>query len=1247
MGIYIYAQDADNFDNAGLCGDLVLTKCEHEEEAGGKSVLSIAAAPDEWGKWKYIEDGCIIKAPVPVRTTPPMEGGSYVTQVVKCTVKPTSTVNQRGVYTKAVNGKRRATAKLDVEYIVVKNPAGSDRYGIKWGKGTGWIAKDAVDLGDAVTIPAAADGIESVAPAWSVRDQLFRIYDAERTDDGVTAKARHISFDLLGNLTTYETDEPVTLQTALDGILEGCDSDHDFEAFTDIDDTAAGVHSARKNPIDAFSDPEDGVIARWGAELVRDDYELYFLRRAGMNRGVRIEYGKNLKGVKCTISRDKLVTKILPVGETADGKPAYLSADPNKISATVVPESYIISPRNALYAAPHTVELPVSDAKITSKKNPGKEVTEALACERMRKAAQDMLDSGVDMPEINLEVDFLRLGDTEEYAQFAQLDDVYLYDTVRVVYKELGIDMDLDVVRVVYDCLTDRYSKIELGALKDRIVGMAGWQMPYGIDGGKIRYNSLGSGQFRDDIISARMIQAESIYTDALQARSITAEKIAADALFAQHIVAQIADIVQANINKANIGDATIDYADIVDLTAIFAGIANAQIGDADIDFAKIKDLVAGTAIISQGVGDKLYISRLAVTEANMVSLTTGELIVKGSDGRFYAVGVDAETGEVTTTLKTVEGADIENGSIDAHTKILERSITADELNVTQIFASEALIGAIKAANIAAGQITVNHLSSGVGAALDISSNETILAMVSKDTVRTMIADSTRELRVRYTGAGTHMVEATDTATLVASVFEGGFDITSTIPETAYIWTRESGDAAADAIWNAAHVGLRTITVTGTDVATRSIINCTLLAIGDVAMTFSVDPDTMLLTATEPAYGVDTATYDAATGCLTVNGEGYAYTAANQTITIDRGGLTASRTTVQYTFSDETQVRSRIQQEHDRIALVVGDGSSSTSLTLTQSFLQAVADDINLQGKVTVGWLSAEAQARIEEIESDAAAAISALVNLCVDNNLTYIDGSKIYTGSIGASAIDVTNLYVRYIRDTSVNTQFVAEVGTSKNPQSDDIYDYGLIFKIGNTVCGGIFCNSLLSDYGITFGSGDKPAWLSGSEVGILGGGGANVFFSDGRAEYVCDVVASPGNTYNLGAASGNRWRRLYTNMQPDVSSDARLKKDIAPLRVGDLIDRLIARQFRMKDDDAKLHFGFIAQEVREALHAVGINDADLLDEDNPESLALVYDEIIAVLVDAYQKLKARVGDLESRLTRLERLVDELRGVL
>lgn len=162
-----------------------------------------------------------------------------------------------------------------------------------------------------------------------------------------------------------------------------------------------------------------------------------------------------------------------------------------------------------------------------------------------------------------------------------------------------------------------------------------------------------------------------------------------------------------ANIANANIKSATIDTAQIRDLAAYTANIANANIKNATIKFAQIEGLTAGSALIQEAVGDKVMIADLAVTEANMVSLTLGSLVLKGKDGSFYSILV-GEDGQVKTELKQIVNSDIKDLSLNAGEKLIEGSITAACLNVKEIFANKALIGAIRTANLDAGEITAN-----------------------------------------------------------------------------------------------------------------------------------------------------------------------------------------------------------------------------------------------------------------------------------------------------------------------------------------------------------------------------------------------------------------------------------------------------------------------------------------------------------------------------------------------------------
>ena len=105
-----------------------------------------------------------------------------------------------------------------------------------------------------------------------------------------------------------------------------------------------------------------------------------------------------------------------------------------------------------------------------------------------------------------------------------------------------------------------------------------------------------------------------------------------------------------------------------------------------------------------------------------MASLSVGELLVRGTDGGFYALQIDAD-GTVHPERKQVGNGDVEDLSLNAGEKLIEGSITAQCLNVQQIFADEALVGAIKAANIDVAELFASDAAVGVLRTYDVRSD--------------------------------------------------------------------------------------------------------------------------------------------------------------------------------------------------------------------------------------------------------------------------------------------------------------------------------------------------------------------------------------------------------------------------------------------------------------------------------------------------------------------------------------------
>ena len=823
--------------------------CTVTETLNGEWELTLVHDIDERGKWTRLSEGCILRAPVPAAMTPRVDlvtqqyqTSTYDVQIYKITTKSGPLHLRSGTGTDyRILGKYKKGRE-----VIVLNKTTSSWYEVTAPDGKhGYMASQYLTFQrtETQTVQTNVGFRNQVIEARQLRDQPFRIYRVVPELDKVTVYARHIFYDLLDNMVKSLKPSPSAVGASVVQSLSGaCLSSHDFSFYSDLTSTAEDVEWENINPVEAMLG-ENGLVSKYGAELARDWYDVFLVRRVGNNTDVSIREKKNLTGISYDVDETDVVTRIMPTGEDADGNILYL------------PELYIDSPNLNAYTHPKWIHLPVSEAKEVTDGDEPKIKAQCYA--EMRKAAQAEFDAGCDLPTVTLKVDFINCSDAEEYKQYAALTDIFLGDSVRVVARRIGVEVSMRMTQYTYDCLTRKYTSVTLGTAADTLEGsmISSRQLPSGvISGSKLAINSVGAGQLQSGSVGSLQVKMAAIQTAHIQDAAITKAKIAeatigelnataitaisakiqelaaknitTDELYAAlatiavaqitaaniekaninwadigELAAQIATIAQAQITTANINSANIDWASIANLNAEIAKIAkaqitaaniesaaidwaaikdlnaavakialaqlttaninnaeidwasigqlqadiaklvNANIQTADIDWAQIKDLTAGTAIIEKGVNGKLYVADLAVTEANMASLTVGELIVKGADGCFYALSI-AENGTVTTEKKSVGDADIGDNSVSGG-KLIEKTITARELNVASIFADEALVGAITAANIDVSSLFAAEAFIAQLNAVDISGNESLRLVV--DAAKDEALDATGE----------------------------------------------------------------------------------------------------------------------------------------------------------------------------------------------------------------------------------------------------------------------------------------------------------------------------------------------------------------------------------------------------------------------------------------------------------------------------------------------------------------------
>ena len=776
--IYVFGNDEmiNDYATFGLVGAMTPTECKFAEDANGDSMLEMSHPLDEFGRFYALKNGNIIVAPVPVRTTPEINNGVLVTQVWTYQVKARGMLSgdaQRVLYKAKTGGGRKKLLPYGAQVTVVgeRQPGQSGRWKAKTKWGSGWINPDGFDYVAERIIPDNSQAIEEVESPWSLVPQYFRIVETNKKDESVEIKARHIRYDLLKNLTTYQEPYEKPLQTVLDGILEKTISPHSFVAYTNVGTTRAGSYYRGKNPIGAFLDPEEGVTTKYEVGLVADNYELYFLNDPGMNRGVRVQYGKNLLGVEFKYDDDKLVTRILPTGETKEGKPLYLHDSD-------IEQDYVDSPLINNYPIHHCYMLKCTNCKVGTKEEGGGEISKGEARTRMRAQANDIFKNGGDKPIVSMKVEFLNLGDTEEYKQYKNLENSFLWDYIIVQHSVLDIDVTARIVHIEWDVLNERLTEVTIGAIGDTLAntGMSSWQIPNGFNGNKIGAGTVDGIALQADIISADHIQANSINAGMIQAHVITSEQILAGSITAdsldagtvnamvaniayaaiaeadiewakiKHVEIKTADILDAQITNAKIVNGAIDNAKIQDAAITNAKIANAAITDAKIldatiSGAKIADAAITTAKIADAAITNAQIAAAAIKTANIeVGAITTALIENGAVGSMQIADgsiTDAKIVELTAnkinagTLSVerliITGSDESivywinevNGTPQLSFDTLDggsltqRSITADRIVVDSITAAEIAANAITANEIAANAVIAGKIAAG------------------------------------------------------------------------------------------------------------------------------------------------------------------------------------------------------------------------------------------------------------------------------------------------------------------------------------------------------------------------------------------------------------------------------------------------------------------------------------------------------------------------------------------------------
>ncbi len=295
-------------------------------------------------------------------------------------------------------------------------------------------------------------------PVPELQDQLFRIVERDDSIGGLLhIVAHHIFYDLAKNLIedTYIVNKNGS--GALAQLLGATAVSHSFTGISNIS-TVNNARLVRLNPVEVLldADLDNGYQARYGGEIVRDNFSIAMLSHRGSDNGVQIRDKKNLTGYKSDLDYSSIVTRIMPEGY--DG--------------LFLPEKYVDSTLIDNYVSSKIKVIKYDNVKVGDEE--GEFATKELAYAELRRLATlEFTVSHIDLPTATYDVEFAPLERTEEYKDFSSLETIYLGDTVSVIHAEDGFNVTARMVEYKYDPLLKAFISITLGNVMPKFTDVA------------------------------------------------------------------------------------------------------------------------------------------------------------------------------------------------------------------------------------------------------------------------------------------------------------------------------------------------------------------------------------------------------------------------------------------------------------------------------------------------------------------------------------------------------------------------------------------------------------------------------------------------------------------------------------------------------------------------------------------------------------------------------------------------------
>ena len=317
--------------------------------------------------------------------------------------------------------------------------------------------------------------------------QIFEIYQTSADDKKITAKGRHLRYIAYGNAfrTLYDAGAGVaraaTPQEIFNDILTSNGVyptmllfDNNFELYSDIE-TENYVHVGKQRIVrfgEFIQGLKGSMLDVFGGEFRFDNFRIELLKNRGSDTGIAVRYGSNISSYHQDSDISTVYTHLMPYAVL----PLVLHDQDGDKSTLGERTLYSLSPIE-LGNTPLTYKraLPYDFSDKFTEEHDHIHIStydytwlnESELLDKLQTEAEKYIrenQAALTDRSVNITIDVAATLNT--------LRNCHLCDTVKVCFEPLGFTTNAKIIKTEYDCLNERYTKLELGTVKKNIADL-------------------------------------------------------------------------------------------------------------------------------------------------------------------------------------------------------------------------------------------------------------------------------------------------------------------------------------------------------------------------------------------------------------------------------------------------------------------------------------------------------------------------------------------------------------------------------------------------------------------------------------------------------------------------------------------------------------------------------------------------------------------------------------------------------